>query len=213
MPLTLALSMLIFLSGAFEITADVRHRRQWVYLLKPLTTALVICLALAGVLRSPSAYGILILIGLTLSLVGDVFLMLPEDRFLAGLGAFLAAHIAYTTAFVQGALVWGPLYAVLPFALILAGMLRLLWPHTGAMRLPVTFYALVILMMAWRAWVRWGTLGGTAALFAALGAALFVASDSFLAYNRFVKALPWAPIWVMSTYYAAQWLIALSIGR
>ena len=32
---------------------------------------------------------------LVLSLVGDVFLMLPQDLFVFGLGSFLLGHIAY----------------------------------------------------------------------------------------------------------------------
>ena len=32
-------------------------------------------------------------------------------------------------------------------------------------------------------------------------------SDSLLATDRFVTPLPWAPVWVLSTYYAAQVLI------
>ena len=34
-------------------------------------------------------------VALALSLAGDVFLMLPSDRFVAGLAAFLLAHVAY----------------------------------------------------------------------------------------------------------------------
>jgi uncharacterized membrane protein YhhN len=52
------------------------------------------------------------------------------------------------------------------------------------------------------------TLG---ALSAALGALLFVASDSLLAFNRFVGKFAAASALVLGTYYAAQWLIALSV--
>ena len=41
---------------------------------------------------------------LVFSLLGDIFLMLPADLFLAGLAAFLIAHLAYIGAFA-GALV------------------------------------------------------------------------------------------------------------
>ncbi len=210
MALRITLSILILFTGALDIAADLRGRRRWVYLLKPLTMIWVLGLAFAGALRAPGAYGAFILAGLALSLVGDVLLMLPKDRFLGGLAAFLAAHIAYIAAFAQGAPTWGPFYAAVPFVLVLIGVLWLLWPHTGAMRLPVALYAVVIVTMGWRAWVRWGVLGGSGALWAALGAALFIASDSFLAYNRFVRPLPAAPVWVLGTYFTAQWLIALS---
>lgn len=209
--LQIALSIFILLTATLDIAADLRGKRRWVYLLKPLTMVWVILLALLAARKATSAYGVLILIGLFFSLTGDVLLMLPRDRFLWGLAAFLLAHLAYIAAFLVEVPAMGPPLLVLPFAAILAVMMRLLWGHLGGMKIPVSLYALIILTMAWRAWVRWGISDGKGALLAALGAVLFVASDALLAYNRFAKPLRVAPLWVMSTYYAAQWLIALSV--
>ena len=39
-------------------------------------------------------------IAVLLSLAGDVFLMLPSDRFVAGLASFLLAHVAYIAGFL-----------------------------------------------------------------------------------------------------------------
>jgi uncharacterized membrane protein YhhN len=47
--------------------------------------------------------------------------------------------------------------------------------------------------------------------FAAIGAALFVASDSLLAVNRFSARIPNEQVWIMGTYVPAQVLIALSV--
>ena len=41
----------------------------------------------------------MVVVGLVCSLAGDVFLMLPEERFVEGLVSFLLAHIAYVVAF------------------------------------------------------------------------------------------------------------------
>ena len=38
----------------------------------------------------------LIVVALVASLAGDVFLMLPKDHFVAGLGAFFIAQVLYT---------------------------------------------------------------------------------------------------------------------
>ena len=58
-----------------------------------------------------------ILIGLFFSLIGDVLLMLPNEQFLGGLGAFLVAHLAYCIAlFPTGLPLRGP---VLGLALII----------------------------------------------------------------------------------------------
>ena len=55
-----------------------------------------------------------------LCLVGDVALMLPQDLFVLGLGAFLVAHVLFVVGFiVAGGLKWLP-FAV-GVAVVLAG--------------------------------------------------------------------------------------------
>jgi uncharacterized membrane protein YhhN len=66
--------------------------------------------------------------------------------------------------------------------------------------------------MAWQAAERWAGLGTTPALLAAAGAGLFVISDSALAWQRFKARHRWGQPVVLSTYFAAQWLIALSVA-
>ena len=90
-------------------------------------------------------------------------------------------------------------------------MLWRLWPTLGAMKIPVTVYIGVILIMAWQAANRWLETRDTAGALALFGAYLFVASDSVLAVDRFRGRIRYAPFWVLSTYFAAQLLIALSI--
>ncbi len=46
---------------------------------------------------------------------------------------------------------------------------------------------------------------------AALGGLLFLCSDALLAFNRFHTALPAAALWILATYWSAQWLIASSL--
>ncbi len=41
-----------------------------------------------------------------------------------------------------------------------------------------------------------------------IGGALFMASDTVLAVNRFAMPIPAAGLWILATYWAAQWLIA-----
>jgi alkylglycerol monooxygenase len=45
----------------------------------------------------------------------------------------------------------------------------------------------------------------------ALGAGIFMLSDSLIAIDRFVTPIPLAGLWVLSTYYAAQILIVLHV--
>ncbi|EMP82216.1 YhhN-like domain protein, partial [Leptospira santarosai str. CBC1531] len=40
------------------------------------------------------------------------------------------------------------------------------------------------------------------------GSILFIVSDSLIATNKFTTIpIPWIGVWIMSTYYAAQFLI------
>jgi uncharacterized membrane protein YhhN len=208
--LTMTLSALAGLSAICDIRADLRRRRRSVYLFKPLTMVWVILIALLPPHGATATYRALIIAGLLCSLIGDVLLMLPQDRFLGGLGAFVCAHLLYIVAFGLQAKGLGPWYVAIPFIICLGMVTRLLWPHLGDLRIPVLAYEMVILAMAWRAWVCWASLGTGRTLLAAIGATMFMASDLLLAYNRFLRPLRRGPIWIMSAYFAAQWLIALS---
>jgi uncharacterized membrane protein YhhN len=182
-----------------------------VYLFKPLTTILLLLLALSGASVQGPRYQVAICVGLVCSLLGDVFLMLPHDRFLPGLASFLAAHVAYLAAFTSGVSVGAAPALLLPLLPIAAFLLWLLWPSLGALRLPVLLYTGTILFMVWQAWSRRSTLPSPATTLAAVGATLFLASDSLLSLNRFWRPLPLAPALIMSTYVGAQALIALSV--
>ncbi|MBW2402134.1 MAG: lysoplasmalogenase [Deltaproteobacteria bacterium] len=153
------------------------------------------------------------MLGLIFSLAGDVFLMLPSDRFLPGLASFLVAHLLYIAAFSQIEGFQLSLSALAPFALASAALLRLLWPHLAGMQIPVLVYVVVIVTMGWQATAQWSSVGETWALLALVGAIFFTISDAALALNRFRAAFASAPATILSSYYLAQWLIALSVAR
>ncbi len=209
--ITLGVSVLAVASASANIFADVTGRRRWVYLLKPLTMVWLVLVAAPPPWASPSAYRACIVAGLLCSLAGDAFLMLPKDRFLWGLGAFLVAHVLYAMAFTLDNATWGLWWGALPFVAAFISMSVVLWSHTRGLRAPVMAYELVILVMAWRAWLRWEALGQPQALWAALGATLFMISDICLALERFVRRFRAAQAAVLGTYFCAQWLIALSV--
>ncbi len=205
--LLMALTLFAALSAALHIRAEYRGSRRAVYVFKPLTMIFIILIALEAL---PSTYRNLILAGLVFSLAGDIFLMLPKDRFVAGLFSFLIAHLFYIGAFtIDGARHVSLLSA---FLLLLYGlvMLALLLPSLGKMRVPVIVYMLVILLMVWQASNRW--LGSTipASGLAFAGASLFAFSDSTLAFNRFRRPFRSAQFLILASYFAAQWLMALS---
>ncbi len=158
-------------------------------------------------------YRRLVLIGLGFSLAGDVFLMLPARAFAAGLASFLVAHVLYIGAFTTAAAAELAPVAGAPFAVAAGIVLRALWPHLGGLRIPVVIYVLAIALMGWRAGAQWTALGSTAAALALIGAVLFTLSDAVLALNRFRAPIAGAQAVVLSSYWAAQWAIALSAHR
>jgi uncharacterized membrane protein YhhN len=159
-----------------------------------------------------SLYKATIIVGLVCSLAGDVFLMLPSDRFVAGLVSFLIAHLFYITAFTSRTGFGFSWRSLAPFVIYGIFIFSILSPHLGQMKLPVLVYMVVILVMAWQAWEWWNQTGQSQALLAFLGAVLFLISDSTLAVNRFRGGYKSAQALILSTYFAAQWLIARSVG-
>jgi len=146
----------------------------------------------------------LVLAGLALSLVGDALLLSARTGpFLAGLGAFLLAHLSYAGAFgLAGA---PPPWAAAPVAALLAAALWWLWPHLGAMRAPVVAYCLAIGAMLLLS-------QGVPGVEVRAGALLFAASDLLVARERFVRSAPANRQVGLPLYYAGQVLFALSLG-
>jgi uncharacterized membrane protein YhhN len=131
-----------------------------------------------------------------------------DKGFLPGLVSFLLAHLAYLVAFTRGtrlAARWPPFGST---PLVAAVVLAALWGGVPAgLRLPVLAYVLCLGAMAAQAAVVW-RLGGERGAVLALGGALFMLSDALLATNKFAGPLPLASLWVLSSYWAAQWCIA-----
>ncbi len=152
--------------------------------------------------------------GLVSSLVGDV-LLLPPGRFVAGLLAFLLAHVAYLVAFLQlpGEPAW--LVAGMAAALVIVATVgRTLVRAAGRVRLgrPVGVYVIAICAMAVAA-TRTGTTTAIA------GAWLFVASDALLGWGRLRQPVPGLErgrgrglgTAVMVTYHVGQALIVVAV--
>ena len=148
---TILLSGMALISAALYLRARYRGPRSQVYLFKPLTTTLILSVALQAPDPPSVLYKWLVVAGLAFSLAGDIFLMLSRDYFVAGWAAFLIAHLIYIAAFVYDG---GPYWSIWPLLVGLAYgvlILRYLWPHLGRLKTPATIYMLVIVLMAWQA--------------------------------------------------------------
>jgi len=201
---------------------------RWLHwIAKPLATLLIAAMAFRSADRwpatdTPSAHRIYaraILLGMAFSCIGDIALMLPFDAFVPGLIAFLLAHVCYIVAFREGFRAGrGMLFAAALLAVFAGINLAGLWPLLpNDLRIPVVVYVVVLALMATlalaRAWTKNAATPSapTSARWAAIGAVLFVISDSVLAWDRFGGGLPAATLCVLSTYYAAQYCIARSV--
>lgn len=205
------LSTIAFATALTHLWAEYTERRWLIYGTKPATTSFLLLIALYASAPVSQFYQLAITLGLLFSLAGDIFLMLPSDRFIAGLVSFLLAHLCYIGAF--GAQMTWPLLSWwgLPVVGFAIGIYMVLAPHLGKMRMPVLVYMTVIALMAWLAITLFVQQRETWALWAAGGAVLFVISDATLALNRFRKPFWSAQLIVLGSYYLAQWLIARSV--
>ena len=190
------------------LLAELKSSRLGVWLIKPVASTLfVITALLAGALAS--SYGRLILLGLLLSWLGDVFLISKRQLFfIVGLGSFLLAHVAFSGAFLLQSLKVLPLTlaatATVVFAIII---LRWLWPHLSHSFRPavVSYLAAISLMVV----LASGTMAAVGPQLL-IGAVMFTVSDIFVARERFVSPSVVNRLWGLPLYYAAQLIFALS---
>lgn len=175
-------------------------------LFKLIPMALMLAYACLLCLPSKQPKHWLLLLGLFFCMCGDGLMR----WFVAGLSAFLIGHLFYTASFLRRLrFSWLRAASALPIGLF-AGYMGQRLVHalqdSGQSELiaPVLVYVTAISLMAWTALM-------TKNLYAAAGSLLFLASDSFLSWNMFIADISRSDIWIMSTYYAAQFLIASSL--
>lgn len=124
---------------------------------------------------------------------------------------FAVTHMLYASAFGMRPL-------ALRTGLVMAAMSGLfyafLYPGlSGPFTYLVGAYVALISFMGWRAIAGLRLVGAAwrwTELAAGGGAVLFIISDVTIAVNKFCFPVPYSRALIMSTYYAAQMLIALS---
>ena len=149
-------------------------------------------------------------VALGLGLISDVFLMLPQDLFLAGLAAALIEHLAYIGGFRTRELHIAWLLAAAVIALVSVAAfyppidhaLRRQHPRLVA---PVIAYVAIFVAMV-------SSSGGTGSPVALAGALLFFYSDAILAWNRFVRPLPYGRVVNIVPYHLGEALLVLSLA-
>jgi len=147
-------------------------------------------------------------LGLFVSLIADALI---DVVFVAGLGAFLVAHLLYLAAMGLPKRAAGAGLAMLP-ALVFGGLMGWILVGSGrapeALHVPITAYVIVISAMLGRAIGRaFVEPKDHASRVFCAGAIFFVISDSLIGVNHWVRPLPLGGVWILSTYYVGQYLI------
>ncbi len=204
------LSILALLTGTICIRAKYKVSKYQLLIFKSLTLILIISIVLIFP-TTEQKYKLLILSGLLFSLLGDVYLIFPKQHFKKGLIAFLVGHICYIVAFIVSTGIHYTVWIYLPLATIGIIYLKNIVPYLGKTTIPIIIYVIIIAIMGWMALERLYSLRTIGALIAASGAVLFMISDSILAMNKFRKSFHSAELIILSTYFIAQWFLALSV--
>ncbi|TAF64091.1 MAG: lysoplasmalogenase [Cytophagales bacterium] len=161
----------------------------------------------------------LLLVSLFFSWWGDIFLLFDSPPFfMLGLGCFLLAHIFYiilfqriSTTAEQSAWLKANYWAVTPFLLYIIVFYSQMYPKLNVMALPVLVYSITIALMALMALYLYKTINNWAFQRIFFGALLFVISDSFIGFNRFIYTFESASVLIMLTYIAGQTLITIGV--
>jgi uncharacterized membrane protein YhhN len=208
---TIIFSLIFLLAAVFSVSGSF-SAHFWLHdLFTPLSTSVLLALALFNWRAFKKQYALWIAIGLFFSLLGDIALLRPANYFLPGLILFLFAQVAYLIAFTRDAKFPARFSIWLLFLLVAATLYWYLSPGLpGVLKLPVAVYALLLASMAGQAMGRYVVLRSRAARLAAIGAVLFMLSDALLSIDRFRAPLPRASLLILVPYFLGQWLIALS---
>ncbi|MCE1180022.1 MAG: lysoplasmalogenase [Micrococcales bacterium] len=172
----------------------------------------VLAIAFLAERPSPGRPRALFLAGLFFSWVGDSLpRVTPESvDFVAMLGGFLLAQLAYIAAFWPargGSVARRSPLLVLPYIGYAAALIALCAKGAGALWPAVVVYGAVLATMA--------VLATGVGMLGTLGGILFMLSDSLIALGTFVPAsdFPGRSVVIMATYAAAQALLALGVLR
>ncbi|MDR0270615.1 lysoplasmalogenase [Paenibacillus sp.] len=175
-------------------------------LFKLIPMCLILIYAYLHAPAAKSKYDSLTISGLFFCMLGDGLL----QWFIIGLTAFLVGHLFYLSAFSTrwkfSTIRISVLIPLICYAGFMGWQLYQGLESSGKTTLeaPVLLYLIAIMLMGFFA-----VMSGS--LMASCGALLFLASDSILSWNMFISAVPYSSILIMTTYYAAQFLIASSI--
>ncbi|MCK4813724.1 MAG: lysoplasmalogenase [Candidatus Marinimicrobia bacterium] len=203
------LSLGILISAIFAIIFRQRDNIKMYSVFKPLTTILIISIAIIAYFRFSSNYTTMIIVSLVFSLIGDI-LLINKKYFLYGLSSFLLAYIGFTIAFSS---LYGFHWNIIPLVilvLITGSYFIYLRKDLHKYSIPVAIYMTVIIIMNWQAIGLIFSNMSIVFFGIAIASLLFTFSDSLIAYNKFKRSFKIAEILILSTYWMSIYLFAIA---
>ncbi|WP_039986349.1 lysoplasmalogenase [Vibrio owensii] len=202
---------LIVIACAFIHIISIKTGPKWLFFL---TKPLPIVAMIGMLLLSPSnhlPYTQWIIAGLSISLIGDLVMMHPKDKFILGIKLFCLALICYALGFINMA-AWH-FTPWLPFAVFGVGLCAYFFfkPDLGKEKWSVASYIFVLMAMLWMSLEYYASGKTQSSAFAVLGSFVFTLSGAVLAFERFGGTSIFSRQVVMTTYYSAQYLITMSV--
>ena len=181
---------------------------DWRNYSKPALAGSIIVYLLINFQKKSRSFLVLMLLGFGACLAGDVFLLNSgRDSFVAGLAAFLVAHVLFSLAFTYTTETNHeiPLLKQKPWTIsLLAGygivIFHFISPGLGSITPHVIVYMAILLIMNVMALNRYKKVPDNSFNFGLAGALLFLLSDSLLAWNKFREPIPYPNVLVMLTY-------------
>jgi len=187
----------------------VRGPAQAEYILKPLTMVVLIAATVALPEPSSNLARWAIVVALTFSMLGDIFLLSKDRFFLQGLLAFFVAHLFYIFGLAQ--LGFTLQFAVVGLVVVLFGTAILgrkivmgVQAKDPSMTVPVIAYLGVVSAMVVAAIA-------TTNPWAIVGSLLFFGSDAAIGWYRFVAPFKHRDMFVIVTYHLGQVGLVLSL--
>lgn len=202
--------LLILIAEAVVVWLDLRKAE---FILKPLICIWLIAFFIYQTKEISDSLKKWVIIALVFSWIGDILLMFQPDQpvfFLAGLVSFLLAHISYILFFHFTRLrerITSRWYLMLFVVVYYTVLIMQLGPYLGDFGIPVRVYGIAISFMLMFAMHMLFLKNKRAGLAMVVGAALFVLSDSILAFNKFYQSFESAGVFIMLTYGMAQFFI------
>ncbi len=217
-PISIFILILFFAALAADCYCIIEGYANYRFITKPLLMILLIVVFINETKHTRHKATKNYVIGaLVSSLVGDVLMLFDHLHiyFVIGIAVFLITHILYTIIFCRmqpfakekGFLIfiWGAfvlIYVIVITCIIWQGV------DKNDLEAPVLLYIMAIgLMLLCAINTSIGSIRKVAYSYFIPGALLFIGSDSLLAINRFSSPIKYAPLIIMISYAAAQFLI------